>query len=91
MLFIEYDVRPDGQIELVALINATEEDDQDPSGEAWMEWRSSDEFDDKGLGCVGVQPDDLADMEATTDPEALRSIVERIILADRAVKEELPS
>jgi hypothetical protein len=91
MLFIEYDVRPDGQIELVALVNAIDEDGQDPSGHAWMEWRSSDDFDDKGLGSVGVQPDDLADMEATTDPEALRSIVERIILADRAVKEELPS
>jgi hypothetical protein len=91
MLFIEYDVHPDGQIELVALVNATEEDDQDPSGEAWMEWRSSDEFDDKGLGSVGVQPDDLAELEAATDPEALRSIVERIILQDRALKEELPS
>ena len=91
MLFIEYDVHPDGQIELVALINAIEEDDQDPTGDAWMEWRSSDEFDDKGLGCVGVQPDDLSQMEATTEPDSLRSIVERIILDDRAAKEEVPS
>ena len=91
MLFIEYDVHPDGQIEIVALINAVEEDDQDPSGDAWMAWRSSDEFDDKGLGCVGVQPDDLAEMEATSDPEVLRSIVERLILADRARKENVPS
>ena len=91
MLFIEYDVHPDGRIELVALINAVDEDGQDPTGDAWMEWRSSDEFDDNGLGCVGVQPDDLAEMEATSDPEELRSIVERIILADRAAKEEVPS
>ena len=91
MLFIEYDVHPDGQIELVALINAMEEDGQDPTGEAWMAWRSSDEFDDEGLGCVGVQPDDLAEMEAAADQDTLRSIVERIILADRASKEELPS
>ena len=91
MLFIEYDVHQDGQIELVALINAIEEDDQDPTGDAWMEWRSSDEFDDEGLGCVGVQADDLAAMVATTDQDALRSIVERIILADRASKEALSS
>lgn len=90
MLFIEYDVDPDGAIELVALVNAVEENDQDHDGSAWLTWRSSDEFDDAGLGCVGVAPDDLALMESTEDPDELRSIVERIILADRAGKEEVP-
>ena len=28
MLFVEYDVRPDGQIELVALVNAIEVTDE---------------------------------------------------------------
>ena len=32
MLFIEYDVNPEGEIELVALINAIEEDGEDPDG-----------------------------------------------------------
>ncbi len=91
MLFIEYDVDPDGVIELVALVNAVEENGQDEDGSAWMAWRTSDEFDDAGLGCVGVTPDDLALMESTEDRGQLRSIVERIILADRVGKEELPS
>ncbi len=30
-------------------------------------------------------------MEQTEDPERLRGIVERLILADRATKEEVPS
>lgn len=89
MLFIEYDVNPKGEIELVALINAIEEDGQDPDGEAWMAWRMEQE--DGGMGCVGVPPDELKVMEETEDPEQLRSIVERIILADRATKEEVPS
>jgi hypothetical protein len=91
VLFIEYDVDPDGVIELVALVNAIEENGQDEDGSAWMAWRSSADFDDAGLGCVGVTPDDLALMESTEDPERLRSLVERIILADRAGKEEVPS
>ena len=41
LLFIEYDVHPSGEIELVALINAVEEDGQDPDGAAWLTWRSS--------------------------------------------------
>lgn len=85
MLFIEYDVGADGVIEVVGLINAMEEKDDDPTGEAWMAWRAS--FDDEGLGCVGVPADDLAEMEATDDPDALANIVERIILADRREKE----
>jgi hypothetical protein len=87
MLFIEYDVDPSGTVELVALINAVEEDGRDPDGQAWLAWRSA-EFDDNGLGCVGVPPDELALMEQVGDPEELRVLVERIILADRAVKEE---
>jgi hypothetical protein len=85
-LFIEYDVHPDGEIELVALVNAVDEDRYDPDGSSWLQWRSA-EFDDDGLGCVGVSPTDLALMEETEDPDQLRTIVERIILADRSVKE----
>ena len=40
MLFIEYDVTAQGEIELVALINATEEDGADPDGADWMAWRT---------------------------------------------------
>jgi hypothetical protein len=90
MLFIEYDVDAQGQIELVALINAVEEQGEDEDGSAWLAWRRA-EFDDDGLGCVGVTPDDLAALEDTGDPEQLRVMVERIVLADRAVKEEAPS
>ena len=89
MLFIEYDVGDDGMIEVVGLINAIEETDEDPLGEDWMGWRQS--FDDNGLGCVGVSPEDLTLMESTDDPEQIRAIVERVILADRATKEEVPS
>ena len=89
MLFIEYDVNPEGEIELVALINAIEEEGQDPDGEAWLAWRA--ELEDGGMGCVGVAPEDLMTLEGTEEPDALRAIVERIILADRATKEEGPS
>lgn len=89
MLFIEYDVNPQGEIELVALINAVEEDGQDPDGEAWRAWRA--EHEDGGMGCVGVAPEDLKVMEETEEPDALLAVVERIILADRATKEEVPS
>ena len=88
MLFIEYDVTVEGEIQLVALINAVEEDAADPDGEAWMAWRSTHE--DDGMGCVGVPPEELDSMEGAKDPESLRAIVERVILADRFTK-ELPS
>lgn len=87
MLFIEYDVMPDGTIELVGLINAVEEHGEDPDGEAWMEWRRQEE--DGGLGCAAVPPEDLALMEVTQDPAELRAIVERVVLADRAAKQEV--
>jgi hypothetical protein len=90
MLFIEYDVGENGLIEIVALVNAVEENGEDPAGEAWMRWRESS-FDDNGVGCVGVSSEDLALMEATEHPEQLQAIVERIILTDRATKEEVPS
>ena len=86
MLFIEYDVHPDGEIELIALVNAVDEDGQDQNGASWLQWRVA-EFDDDGVGCVGVSPTDLALMEQTDDPDRLRAIVERVILADRWVKE----
>jgi len=89
VLFIEYDVGDDGMIEVVGLINAIEENDEDPLGEDWMNWRQC--FDDNGLGCVGVSPEDLALMESTDHPEQIQAIVERVILADRATKEEVPS
>jgi hypothetical protein len=89
LLFIEYDVTSDGEIELVALINAVEEDDQDSDGEAWLAWRAA--HDDEAMGCVGVSPADLKAMESTESPEELLAIVERVILADRASKEEVAS
>jgi hypothetical protein len=87
MLFIEYDVHPDGEVELVALVNAVDEDGHDPDGSSWKEWRVN-EFDDDGLGCVGIAPADLALLEETDRPDQLRAIVERIILADRSAKED---
>jgi hypothetical protein len=90
MLFVEYDVDALGRIELVALVNAVDEDGQDPDGSSWLEWRRA-EFDDDGLGCVGVPPADLALIEQTDDPDQLRAMVERIILADRATKEQEPA
>ena len=86
MLFVEYDVHPDGEIELVALVNAVDEDGHDPDGTAWLEWRVN-EFDDDGLGCVGVPQADLELMERTSDADELRAMVERIILADRSAKD----
>jgi hypothetical protein len=90
MLFIEYDVTPAGQIELVALINAVEENGDDVDGSDWMAWRAA-EFDDGGMSSVGVPPAQLELMEQTEDTEQLRAIVERIILEDRATKERRPS
>jgi hypothetical protein len=89
LLFIEYDVAESGQIELVALINAVEKGGEDPDGEAWMAWRA--EHEDEGMGCVAVSQEDLKTMEHTVNPDDLAAIVERIILADRANKEEVPS
>lgn len=85
MLFIEYDVHQDGTIEVVALVNAVEEDGEDPAGEAWLSWRRTHE--DGGLGCVAVPGDALQAMELTEDVDELHAIVERIILTDRAGKE----
>jgi hypothetical protein len=90
LLFIEYDVMASGEIELVALVNAVEEDGLDPDGAAWMAWRST-AFEDDGLGTVGVRPAELELMEQTEDPEQLRAIVERIILSDRATKAAMGS
>jgi hypothetical protein len=88
LLFIEYDVCTDGTIELVALVNAVEENGADPDGQAWLAWRAGRE--DGGMGCAPVWPADLAAMDAAASPEDLRGIVERVILADRATKEEVP-
>jgi len=90
VLFIEYDVTPNGDIALVALINAVEENGDDADGADWMAWRAG-AFDDDGMGCVGVPAAQLALMEETEDADEVRAIVEGIILADRAVKEQVPS
>ncbi len=90
VLFIEYDVTSTGEIEIVALINAVEETGADADGSDWMAWRTA-EFDDNGMGCVGVPPAELTVMEEAGDPDELRAIVERVILADRAAKERGPS
>ncbi len=90
MLCIEYDIDPEGRIALVALVNAVEQNGEDEDGSAWMAWRRQD-FDDGGLGCVGVSPEDLTLLERTEDPTVVRAIVERIVLADRAGKEEVAS
>jgi hypothetical protein len=89
VLFVEYDVTPDGIIELVALINAVEEEGADPDGEAWLEWRKSHE--DGGIGCAPIPPAEVTRMEATENPDELRAIVEKVILADRRTKEEVQS
>ena len=89
MLFIEYDVGDDGMIELVALINAIEEDDEDPNGEVWLAWRRTHE--DAGFGCAPVAPEDLKVMESTEHASELKAVVERVVLADRLTKEEVPS
>lgn len=89
MLVIEYDVTPEGVVELVALINAVEEEGADPDGDAWLAWRRSHE--DAGMGCAPVPPAELARMEVTEDPDELWAIVESVVLADRRTKEEVPS
>ena len=89
MLCIEYDVASDGEIELVALVNAVDEDGQDADGSAWMAWRRA-EFDDDGWGCAAVPSEALAQMESTDDTAALRDLVEQLVLADRAAKEAAP-
>ena len=90
VLFIEYDVTEQGEIEVVGLINAVEEHGEDADGSDWMAWRVT-EFEDDGLGCVGVPAAQLALMEEADDVDALRNIVERIILDDRATKEQSQS
>ncbi len=85
MLAIEYDVDERGEIELVALVNAVEENGEDPDGEHWLVWRRS--FEDEGWGCAPVPPEDLRLLESTEDRGELAAIVERIVLADRAAKQ----
>jgi len=82
-------VTPDGVVELVALINAVDEEGTDPDGEAWLAWRRSHE--DQGLGCAPIPPTELTRMETTEDPDELRAIVESVILADRRIKQGPPS
>lgn len=85
MLFVEYDVDADGFVHLVALVNAVEDDGQDPDGEAWLAWRRT--HDDEGLGCAPVPPSEVALLEAATSPGEAWAVVERVVLADRAGKE----
>lgn len=86
MLAIEYDVTAGGEIELVALVNAVDEDGEDPAGDAWLAWRRS--LEDEGMGCAPVSPEDLVAMERAEDTEELRALVERIVLSDRRAKED---
>jgi len=85
VLFIEYDVGEDGAVELVALVNAVEEDDADPDGAAWMAWRRTHE--DAGAGCASVSAAELVLLEQIEDADELWAEVERIVLADRVAKE----
>lgn len=85
MLAIEYDVTEQGEIQVVALINATEENGEDADGGEWLAWRRS--MDDRGMGCAPVSADDLRVLETTEQPDQVRAIVERIVLADRESKE----
>ncbi len=55
-----------------------------------MDWRRSSSMTTEWAP-LAVSPEDLALMESTEDPDELRAIVERIILADRATKEEVAS
>ena len=89
MLAVEYDVTAAGEIELVALVNAVDEDGQDPDGEAWLAWRRG--LEDEGMGCAPVPPDDLRRLEQAEDPVEVRRIVEQIVLADRRAKEAAPA
>jgi hypothetical protein len=87
VLFIEYDVRQDGMIELVALIEAVDEAGDDPEGDAYHAWRRTHE--DGGLGCLKVGHADREALERMEDPDELRSAVEALVLADRRQKEAL--
>ena len=85
MLFIEYDVDDDGRGRAGGAHQRRGGERRGPEGAAWLAWRSA--MDDGGMGCVGVGQADLRTMEETEDPEELSCLVERIVLADRAVKE----
>ncbi len=85
MLFIEYDVLPDGEIELVALVSAVANDGRDPDGAAWMKWRTA-EFDDHGLGCVGV--DDVLTSRPIEAPGGRLRLSEMLDVLPVAVLEE---
>ncbi len=85
MLFIEYDVDEEGLIEVVAVVDAYEEDDLDPGATEWIAWRNS--FEDGGHGFVAV-PQDLEEaIEADHDPGELLDRIEKLIVTDRIAKE----
>jgi hypothetical protein len=84
MLFIEYDHDDEENVQLIALIDASEENDEDPSGEHWLEWRRS--LDDKGIGCCPVTEADNERMDAIADPNELRHFVMGVVRADAAAK-----
>lgn len=90
MLAIEYDVDEEGVIHIVALVNAEEESDEDPDGEAWLAWRRSHE--DGGRGCVGVAGDALRTLEVLLEEGREREFVaeiERIVTEDHNKKVQL--
>ena len=85
MLAVEYDVTAAGEIEVVALVNAVDEDGEDPDGTAWLAWRRG--LEDEGMGCAPVPAAYLERLEQAEEAAEVRRIVEEIVLADRRAKE----
>ena len=84
MLFIEYDVDDAGLIEVIAVIDAFEQDGLDPDASEWIDWRKS--FEDAGHGCVGVPVELEEAIDAEQSPTELLDRIEMLILADRSSK-----
>ena len=84
MLFIEYDVDDAGLIEVVAVIDAFDEDGLDPDASEWIDWRNS--FEDAGHGCVAVPVEIEEAIDAPESPSEVLDRIEMLILADRISK-----
>ena len=84
ILVIEYDVHDDGGIEVIALISAEEENDEDPEALEWLAWRNS--FDDGGFGYVVMPEEAILAADATDDEKEILSIIERVIVESHNAK-----